>query len=71
MLNWEWYKWDRSTLEAQGLDKEMLAENEYFYVNYENGEIIYSKGTSFNNEDYMYSMTGLNYLLSNDVEEKN
>lgn len=65
VFNWEWYKWDASILEAQGLDKEMLDENEFFYVNYENAEIVSSEGTSYDNTNYFYSMTGLNNLYKN------
>lgn len=65
VLNWDWYKWNSSTLQAQGLDQTILGENEYLYVNYEHQEIIYSVGTSYDNENYFYSMTGLNNMYKN------
>ncbi len=58
VLNWNWYKWNNSDLVSQNLDKNMLGDSEYFYVNYEHAEILYSNKTSKNNLDY-YSMTGL------------
>lgn len=61
--NWDWYKWDGSILESQGLDKKIVGDDEAFYVHYGSSEIVYSKGTSYNNTTYFYSMTGLNELL--------
>ncbi len=58
VLNWDWYKWSGDDLERQNLAKDMLGNNEFFYVNYEHAEILYSHKTSKNNSDY-YSMTGL------------
>lgn len=64
--NWNWYQWDSDTLKSQGLDENMLGENEYFYVNYEYGEIIYNQGISYRTNDMKYySLTGLNYLYEN------
>lgn len=63
--SWEWYKWDKETLESQGLDKQMLGNNECFFVNYEYGEIIFSEGTSYHNSVDYYSLTGVNYVLKN------
>lgn len=65
LFNWEWFKWDANILEAQGLDKKMLDENEFFYVNYEHAEIVSSEGTSYDNTHYFYSITGLNNLYQN------
>ncbi len=62
---WNWYCWDSDTLKSQGLDSNMLSNDECFYVNYEHGEIVYSKGTSHNNEKY-YSLSGLNEIYKND-----
>ena len=62
---WTWYQWDTSILEEQGLDKEMLGTNEYFLVNYENAEIVYTKGTSLDGQTTYYSLTGLKYMLEN------
>jgi len=61
---WDWYKWDSDDLIQQNLDKNMLGDNEYFYVNYEHAEIIYSVGTMKNNIKY-YSMTGLSEGFKN------
>ena len=58
VLNWDWYKWSRDDLERQNLAKDMLGNNEFFYVNYEHAEILYSNKTSKNNVNY-YSITGL------------
>ena len=60
-----WYKWDQSTLESQGLDKNMLENNHYFYVNYDTAEIIYSAGTSYNYTNFYFSLTGLTYAYQN------
>lgn len=65
VLNWDWYKWDAGILESQGLDKKMVGDDEAFYVHYESSEIVYSKGTLYDNATYFYSMTGLNKLLEN------
>lgn len=62
-----WYKWDADVLENQGLDPKMLSGNEVYYVNYENTEVISSKGAKFADEK-CYSITGLKYLLEK-IEE--
>ncbi len=62
---WKWYQWDVSTLQTQGLDPTLLSGEEYFYVNYEHSEILYSKGTSYKKGTKYYSMTGLNDLYQN------
>lgn len=61
--NWDWYKWDGSILESQGLDKKIVRDDEAFYVHYGTSEIVYSKGTLYEDATYFYSMTGLNKLL--------
>ncbi len=63
--SWIWYRWDSETLKLQGLEKNILAKGEYYYINYEHHEIIYSNGTSHNNEKY-YSLSGLNEIYKND-----
>lgn len=63
--NWHWYSWDRETLKANGLDYNMLDENEYFYVNYQYGEIVYSNGTSLDDSNYYFSMSGLSEAFEN------
>lgn len=62
VLSWNWYKWSREELGHQNLAEDMLAENEYFYVNYEHAEILYSIGTSDGSNQY-YSMTGLQNIV--------
>lgn len=59
-----WYQWDANTLISQGLDANLLGNDEYFYVNYEFAEIVYSQGTSFDSQTY-YSLTGLNQMYEN------
>jgi len=61
---WKWYRWNSDTLKAQGLDTNMLRNNEYFYINYAHGEVIHSIGTSYKNKIF-YSLTGLNYIYEN------
>ena len=56
---WDWYQWKRADLEAQDLDADMLAEDEAFYINYENAEVIYSRGVSTENSNVYHSITGL------------
>ena len=63
---WEWYKWDAETLKTQGLDPEMLRADEYYLVNYQHAEIVYSKGASLDKETTYYSLTGLKHTLEND-----
>lgn len=57
--NWNWYQWSREDLEAQDLDADMLAEDEMFYINYENAEVIYSTGVSLEDSKVYHSITGL------------
>lgn len=64
--SWNWYKWTSVTLQNQGLDPQMLAENEFFLVNYEHAEIVYSKGTSLDGKITYHSLTGLRYALENE-----
>lgn len=64
VLNWDWYKWNAGILESQGLDKDMLGDDEAFYVHYGSSEVVYSKGTSYDGTNF-YSMTGLNEVLKN------
>lgn len=54
------------TLEEQGLDPEMLKSDEYFLVNYQHAEIVYSKGASLDKKTTYHSLTGLKYTLEND-----
>lgn len=61
---WKWYKWSQENLKEQGLDKRMLGDSEYFYINYENSEILYSTGTVSDGKNY-HSLTGLNNILKN------
>ena len=66
-ISGDWYKWDKSVLKGQGLDPNMLSgDNEYFLVNYEKPEVIYSKGESLNGSERYYSLTGLKYILEKD-----
>lgn len=64
VLTWKWYKWNQANLKELGLDKNMLGSNEYFYINYENSEIIYSTGTISDGNSY-HSLTGLNNIIKN------
>lgn len=57
--NWDWYQWSRADLEAQDLDADMLAEDEFFYIHYESAEVICSQGVSFENSKMYHSITGL------------
>lgn len=64
--NWKWYEWSPETLIKQGLDASLLKEGQYFYVNYQYGEIIINTGTSYNLSDTkFFSLTGLSYLYEN------
>lgn len=56
---WDWYQWSRADLEAQDLDADMLAEDEFFYIHYESAEVIGSKGVSIKNSPMYHSITGL------------
>lgn len=60
-----WRRWDSDTLKDQGLDPQMLGEKEYFLVDYENDEIIYSRGTSLDGKTTYHSLTGLQHMLEN------
>lgn len=66
VYSWNWYKWESAEFDAQNLDKAMLEKGTVFFVNYENNEIIYSKGTSYDNVLYYYSKTGLNDVFKSD-----
>lgn len=59
---WVWYTWDSETLKEQGLDSDMLGPGEYYYINYEHKEILYSVGTEHNHVIY-HSYTGLSSLF--------
>ncbi len=59
--SWKWYKWNKEQLKTQNLAEDMLLDEEFFYVDYEHGEILYSVGTQENGVKY-YSMTGLENL---------
>ncbi len=63
--NLVWYEWNANDLRSQGLDVNLLGNDEKFYINYENSEIIYSKGTAYRTKIKYYSMTGLNYIYIN------
>lgn len=63
--NWEWYKWDSGILKSQGLDKQMLGNNECFFVNYEYGEIIFSEKISDDKDGEYHSFTGIKNILEN------
>ena len=39
-----YYKWNKETLEKEGLSDVTIPENEYYLVNYETEELNYSKG---------------------------
>lgn len=61
----DWYRWDKNTLRDNGLDEKMLGTSEdYFYINYQYGEIMSSFGTNFDEVNY-YSLTGLKNQLNN------
>ena len=62
--DWKWYQLKKDDLRQQGLNEDILGENEFFYVNYEHSEIVYSKGTTYDNIMY-YSLTGLNSVYEN------
>lgn len=53
-----WYKWDLNTMKSQGLDTELLKNGDIF-VNYEDGEIIYTAGATVDNKNYMYTLTAI------------
>lgn len=63
MSKWLWYMWDREILMSQGLDPNMLSDNQYYFVNYATGEILYTAGTIYDNQKY-YSLTGLEAMLA-------
>lgn len=53
-----WYKWTQNTLSNNGLDPEMLTSgSEYYLVNYESGEVIYSKGFKGEGSTTYYTLT--------------
>jgi len=60
----EWYKWTSETLKEQGLDTAMLEAGECFFVNYEYGEVIYSQGTSYEDSEDFYSLSGLKSIYT-------
>ena len=54
-----WYEWDESILKSQGLDTKILKNGGKIFVNYEDLEVIYTKGATVDNEQYYYTLTGL------------
>lgn len=53
-----WYKWTQNTLSKNGLDPEMLTSgSEYYLVNYETEEVIYSKGFKGEGSTTYYTLT--------------
>ena len=69
--NWDWYIWNKTDLTKEGLDSNMLAENECFYVNYKYNQILYSAGTAHDVEGetiYFYSSVGLSSIYGEDID---
>lgn len=60
-----WYKWDKTILHSQDLDENMLGNDEYFYVNYDTGEVAYSKPTKCNSE-ICYTLTQYKKAIQGD-----
>ena len=60
-----WYKWDLNVLKEQRLDEKMLDNPniDFFWVNYENSKIIYSKGTIIGDTSY-FSKDALEAVLA-------
>ena len=66
----EWYKWDSSILQSQGLDTKILKEGGCFFVNYETYEVIYSEGETIDNIHYYYSLSAIEEAFENDENKE-
>ena len=63
----QWEKWNKTTLEDNGLDPNIIQNEDYcYYVNYETGEVLYTAGVSFDNKTYYYTLTGIEHILANE-----
>lgn len=60
----QWYEWNREVLKQEGLDSDMLSNEDVFYVNYESSEVLHSKGSSYDKINY-YSIIGLKSIYQN------
>ena len=63
-----WYKWSNSELEDEGINVK-LKDGIYYLVNYETGEVIYSKGYKSGDVIY-YTLTELKELDKNEMSVK-
>ena len=55
----DWYEWDEVILKSQGLDTKILKDGGKIFVNYEEAEVIYTKGATVDNNQYYYTLTAL------------
>lgn len=55
----DWYEWDEVILKSQGLDTKILKDGGKIFVNYEDSEVIYTKGATVDNNQYYYTLTAL------------
>ena len=62
----KWYEWNESILKLQGLDTKILKDDGKIFVNYEDSEIIYTKGATMNNRDYYYTLSGIEKEFENE-----
>ena len=63
----KYYKWDENLIREIGLEEVTLKENEYYAVNYEEEEVIYSKGYTDEKGNIFYKLTDIKDLQKNNV----
>ena len=65
------YKWTRETVVEQGIPFPILKDNEYYLVNYDTEEIVYSGGYKAEDGNTYYKLSDIKNVESKLIEETN
>ena len=60
----KWYIWDKNTQELIDLNID-ITENEYYIVNYSDGEVIYSEGYTDLENNRVYTLSEMKNISEN------
>ena len=63
------YKWDKNTLIEQGVVEPILKEGEYYLVNYETEEVVYSEGYIAEDGSVYYKLSDIKNAANKATEE--
>ena len=64
-----YYKWTKEVLQEQGIKDSVINENDYYLINYETGEVVYSEGYKTEDGNVYYKLSEIKELNIENKQE--